>query len=410
MATPTKGRLNARVDAPDLPRGAGAKAADVSPVRTQIQCLPQLASQTRPRCASIPRMSPAPEHAVRPADAPDKTLVAHEALAAILESLGTAPNFRESIRESIFALHLWTQARAAAIFRLNPTEESLELIHSVGFSSSAVGAIRYAPVRNSLAGKAIQSCTVITVSEIAAEAGISELVRGELVRQGAKRLLAVPLLLHGRAVGVLNLVWNDEVEVSQHDEQSLMQLGYGLAVAVDHDQRHYESTRDGLTGLFNRREFDFRLHQQVETSRRDGSALILALMDIDDFKHCNDQYGHLAGDLALKALAKDIGQARRRGDLAFRYGGEEFAIVMPECSLSTAGAVAEALRRAFHARQFGDTESKQFRLSVSIGITQYDNIVNEPLISFVERADSAMYRAKSAGKNCVQVVQLGISK
>ena len=159
------------------------------------------------------------------------------------------------------------------------------------------------------------------------------------------------------------------------------------------------ANRDGLTELFNRRFFDERLLEEVKRAERSGAALSLLLLDLDHFKRINDGYGHPVGDAVLIRVADVIRGASRLSDVPGRYGGEEFAIVLPETPLDRAGEVAERLRADVEALDFSGVVDGSLRISVSIGVAEWQpGLVPSALL---RRADVALYDAKSNGRNRV---------
>ncbi|NQU40580.1 MAG: diguanylate cyclase [Lentisphaerae bacterium] len=155
---------------------------------------------------------------------------------------------------------------------------------------------------------------------------------------------------------------------------------------------------DELTGLANRRRMTERLADEVARADRYDRPLALLVMDIDHFKEINDRFGHAAGDQALKALAELLRADVRTTDHAYRYGGEEFVILLPELQFPESMAVAERLRKDVENCRLID--DPQQRITVSIGMAQY--IKGESPTKFLERADKAMYEAKQAGRNRVR--------
>jgi diguanylate cyclase (GGDEF)-like protein len=153
--------------------------------------------------------------------------------------------------------------------------------------------------------------------------------------------------------------------------------------------------RDELTGLFNYRYFREHLPREIERNDRHDNSLSLLMIDIDDFKRYNDTHGHLAGNRALVALAELIEEAIRASDVAVRYGGEEFVVMLPYTSKADSVIVSERIRQRVENHEFS-AES----LTVSLGIAAYPGDSRNP-DDLVQKADSAMYMAKSRGKNQV---------
>ncbi len=160
---------------------------------------------------------------------------------------------------------------------------------------------------------------------------------------------------------------------------------------------------DGLTKLFNSRHFYQQLDQELDRSSRYHHPLSLLLLDIDDFKHFNDTYGHLEGDKVLVGIGTTIKTCLRTIDSAYRYGGEEFTILLPETSGGEATKVAERIRISISKCVFTPEPDTTVSITVSTGVTQY--IANETGTDFVKRADHAMYTSKNSGKNRVSFAE-----
>jgi len=157
--------------------------------------------------------------------------------------------------------------------------------------------------------------------------------------------------------------------------------------------------RDGLTGLFNLRYFYERLESEIERAKRQKHPLSLMLLDIDKFKTYNDSFGHLEGDRVLREVARCISESTREHvDLGFRYGGDEFTVILPEADESGAMLIAQRLRESFASRRFDV-------LTMSIGLMTYEDAYTPR--AFIQLTDAMMYEAKRAGGNKVTVYRAG---
>ncbi len=156
---------------------------------------------------------------------------------------------------------------------------------------------------------------------------------------------------------------------------------------------------DGLTKLHNSRSFYSQLEVEVDRFNRYKRSLALLLMDIDHFKKYNDSYGHLEGDKALVKIAQIIKSCLRKLDSAYRYGGEEFTVILPETSCKEAQNVAQRIKSALKAEKFIPKQEKEAKITISIGVTEY--YPGEQLSEFIQRADKAMYLSKEKGRNKV---------
>ncbi|MBT8356707.1 MAG: diguanylate cyclase [Deltaproteobacteria bacterium] len=156
---------------------------------------------------------------------------------------------------------------------------------------------------------------------------------------------------------------------------------------------------DGLTKLHNSRSFYSQLEVEVDRFNRYKRSLALLLMDIDHFKKYNDSYGHLEGDKALVRIAQIIKSCLRKLDSAYRYGGEEFTVILPETSSEEAYHVAQRINSALTAENFMPEKKNEAKITISIGVTEY--YPGDQLSEFIQRADKAMYLSKDKGRNQV---------
>lgn len=161
---------------------------------------------------------------------------------------------------------------------------------------------------------------------------------------------------------------------------------------------------DSLTGLFNKAQLLQSLETEMERTRRSLQPTSLIMFDADHFKQVNDNFGHLAGDKVLKALARTTMNVTRRLDICCRYGGEEFAIVLPTTPTLTAKLVAERIRQSIEALVVElDDKNQTLQITASLGLASFNNEKNLEVDSFIERADQALYKAKQSGRNRVCV-------
>jgi diguanylate cyclase (GGDEF)-like protein len=159
---------------------------------------------------------------------------------------------------------------------------------------------------------------------------------------------------------------------------------------------------DGLTKLYNSRSFYSQLEMEVDRFNRYKHPLALLLLDLDHFKEYNDTYGHLEGDKVLVRFSQIIKSCLRTNDSAYRYGGEEFTVILPETAGAEARTVAQRIRSALEAERFSPQNAKDVKITISIGVTEYQE--KEELSTFIQRADQAMYLSKQNGRNKVSML------
>ena len=169
------------------------------------------------------------------------------------------------------------------------------------------------------------------------------------------------------------------------------------------------SSRDALTGLANRRSFDLALAREVDRVARSGEPALLLALDIDHFKRVNDTHGHAAGDLVLKAVTGALLETVRPMDLVARVGGEEFAIILPNCPSAFGETVAERLRRRVERMPVAIGPSQQIQVCISIGGAFAPQWVRSTPALWSERADVQLYRAKTSGRNLVCLEPAAVS-
>ncbi|RZL38164.1 MAG: GGDEF domain-containing protein [Rubrivivax sp.] len=159
------------------------------------------------------------------------------------------------------------------------------------------------------------------------------------------------------------------------------------------------SSKDALTALVNRRSFEMALAREVDRVARSGEAALLLMIDIDHFKAVNDTYGHVAGDHVIRAVSNAIAQTVRPMDLVARVGGEEFAIILPNCATHVGLAVAERVRERVSELSIEVGPGQMLNVTVSLGGAFAPQWVRSSPLLWTERADRQLYRAKAEGRN-----------
>ena len=187
---------------------------------------------------------------------------------------------------------------------------------------------------------------------------------------------------------LLSLALADRIRDLQEERQRLQEQEKRLTEL---------SITDALTGLFNKRWFTSKIASEMDHARRMDRPLSLIVLDVDDFKNFNDRYGHHQGDRVLSELGRVISRSVRSTDIACRYGGEEFSIILPGVDMENASMTADRLRRGTHSMQILSDHGKNVTVTVSLGVAQART--GEDADTLFVRADAALYQAKNKGKN-----------
>jgi diguanylate cyclase (GGDEF)-like protein len=241
----------------------------------------------------------------------------------------------------------------------------------------------------------------------------NDVVRAQRYIPGFKETrseLCLPLIALEETFGVLVLESAKPDNFQEEDIHVLRSVAdicaVGIRNAMQLQQAKTMASTDGLTGIYNRRGFETRIIESLGAAERNGLGLALLMIDIDHFKKLNDEFGHLLGDEVLRQVAKVFTQHIRKNDLVCRYGGEEFAILLPEIHTDRASAVAEKLRRVVQEFQFPGVPRP---VTISLGVADFPNHAKNR-DELVRAADAALYGAKMNGRNRIETAEQAVAK
>ncbi|MEM7430973.1 MAG: DUF484 family protein [Pseudomonadota bacterium] len=230
---------------------------------------------------------------------------------------------------------------------------------------------------------------------------------------GIKSIAMIPLTHRERLIGSINLGSDDAERFTRgHASDFLAHLGMIASFSIENVVNRARLLRSGftdvLTGWHNRRYLQVRLQEELARARRDGRNLVCLMIDVDHFKKVNDQWGHAAGDAVLRELAHRIDSQVRASDVAARYGGEEFVVLMPDTDTASGEKLAERVRREIASAPFDLPNGESTTVTISIGIAdvapqQGSNDLKTVGESLIARADVALYKAKSDGRDRVEI-------
>jgi diguanylate cyclase (GGDEF)-like protein len=298
------------------------------------------------------------------------------------------------------------RAEQASLMIFDETSQELSIKCVKGLNEKIVQNLRVKPGQG-IAGFVFETGRPLLVKNVDQDPRFTERQRA---RYKTKSLICVPLRIDQRKIGVINLTDKTGDGFDEDDLKLVESVASHASVALDRTDYYQRSEdlrkisiTDPLTDLYNRRFFQDRINEEIERSRRHGLPVSLIMLDIDNFKHYNDTYGHLAGDEALRLIAATIKNSVRNIDRVARYGGEEFAVILPMTEISAARDIAERIRSGVAGRYFPDDALRAaVKLTASLGIASFPQHADN-LLDLVGSADKALYMAKVSGKNRVAV-------
>lgn len=217
--------------------------------------------------------------------------------------------------------------------------------------------------------------------------------------------LSVPLVSNERVLAVLNFYDKLEGEFTESDQRAILSLADQAGVAIENVLLHQEAERmaimDGKTGIWNHRWFQIQFAREIDRAQRFGRPFSLIVLDIDDFRHFNNTYGHQVGDFVLIELARRIKSSIRDVDMFARYGGEEFELLLSETDAPGGLSAAEKLRQVIAGTPFeGEMTPGPLTVTISAGVATYPSAGTD-FVSIFKAADLALLEAKAQGKNRV---------
>ena len=255
----------------------------------------------------------------------------------------------------------------------------------------------------SLAGRTCTEGTILLIEDVTQMGASSLFFEGDGGwKEGSVGI--VPLKLEERVIGAIVVAAKQPGVITRDETRNVTLLGAlagtSLEIVWEMEEVNRRARTDALTGLANRRAFDEQLGYQLLQADRFNNPVSLIVADVDHFKKVNDTWGHEAGDVVLKSIARSLTAGVRAVDQCARYGGEEFAIVLPQTALGGAVELADRLRKAVEGEPI-TANGQQINVTISCGVACYPDggLTKEGLFA---AADRALYEAKSSGRNCVR--------
>ena len=324
-----------------------------------------------------------------------------EAINRIATTVSRSLNLDTILRDSLEKVLEVLQLKVGAVFLMDENKSELDLMVHQGLPEDVVEEMQVTALGRDCPGMVALKGEPILVADFQ----ISKTPESPFNRYPEfKSLAGIPLESKGKVRGVLCLLSHRPERFSQQDLKLLVTIGSEIGVAIEnawlyekswaHSKKMEElSMTDSLTGLYNRRHFYRRLKEEMARAKRQKHPVSLLVVDLDNLKEYNDAHGHIRGDEALRGVAQAVTASIRQDvDSGFRYGGDEFAVILPYSDVVEGSEVAERIRKTFEDFTLEGT-------SLSIGLAELD--FEEDVDDFVTRADTAMYVAKNSGGNKV---------
>lgn len=315
-------------------------------------------------------------------------------------TLNTFQNLNDLLTSFMEETNNFMGTDAAAIHLWNEETGKLSLKLSIGFSV-APEILRDVCLEEGIVGWVAKNQQVLEIPNL------KESPYRDECGSAFNYLLIIPIISRSRLIGVISYMSSAINNISDKNISSLLSMINSVAINIENVEL-YEKTKtlaryDSLTGLLNHRELHFVLDKELERAKRYDHNLTLVMIDIDYFKNYNDNNGHAEGDLTLETIGKIITDCIRHLDFAFRYGGEEFSILILETEKNAAYKVAERIRRRFEKTNFsGQKKQPNGNLTISLGIATFPSDADNKK-ELINRADQALYQAKNLGRNQTQL-------
>lgn len=320
------------------------------------------------------------------------------------KALASSLDLKEILSIVMVKISELLQPKNWSLLLVNEAETELRFEIAVGAGADKLKDLRL-KVGEGIAGWVAKEKKPVLVPDVSKDSRFSKKA-DDASKFVTKSVVCVPLVNHGRCYGVIELI--NKVEDGNFGDEDLMMLttiadytAIAIENAVFFNKVQELTVTDDLTKLYNSRFMHSRLDHEVERARRFKYDLSMIFIDLDYFKDVNDNYGHLRGSKLLTEIAQLFVRMLRTIDIACRYGGDEFLIIMPSTTKDNARLVAEKLRKALEDAVFLRDEGLNIKLTASFGVASFplDSTDKDDLI---HKADNAMYKVKNSTRNGVQ--------
>lgn len=310
------------------------------------------------------------------------------------EKIGTIRAYDSLVNFIVEKTVVLLESKKCSLMLLDEEAQELFIQGAKGLEEGVIKGCRM-KLGEAVAGVVAQSRMPMLVKNIEYD---ERFKRSSKLYYSSRSFMSVPIILEEKFMGVINAT--DKARPESFNEIDLRILGAiarEVAIALENVRLYKElnflTVTDPLTLIYNYRQFSRSLNYEIKRRKRVAGHLGLIIMDIDDFKPYNDTFGHLEGDDLLKGIGRILKTQLRETDIICRYGGDEFAIILPDITVEGACIAAEKIRQAVENTSF------KMKVTVSLGIAGYESHLNQ--YDFILKADRALYKAKREGKNRV---------
>lgn len=292
-------------------------------------------------------------------------------------------------------------AQACSVMLLDASRERLLAKAAYGLRAERIQSLTFA-MGEGIAGWVAEHGDAVLLPDAAADPRFVKLPDN---RTQIASLICVPLIARGERVGVVTATSDHKNAFQQSDLELVSFIATTIALDIENVRLHRVAVTDPLTGVFNREFLANKMPAEIDLALARGRSISVAMVDVDHFKRINDAHGHGVGDVVLAAIAGRLRNAIRGGDMLVRYGGEEFLVLLPKAGIERASEVAERIRERACDGPIDAGNGILVEITVSVGVAELRTEPLETMHELIARADAALYAAKAAGRNCVQIAE-----
>lgn len=322
------------------------------------------------------------------------------AIAKVTQSLSQQLKLNRVLQTALDSILEVSGQDMGAIWLLNEDSQRLELAIHRGIGEEYARAVSRVPLGAGVTAKAVESGKTIVISDVMGSKKLPDSYKATARLEGLQSVISIPLKSKGETLGAMNVFSRKRTDFPTEDIRLLETISGQIGIAIENAQlleRLSElSETDELTGLYNRRTFYEMLDAEIKNSVKYNRPVSLVMLDLDGFKAFNDKFGHTSGDAALRNFASALQSALRKTDVAFRYGGDEFTIILPGTEAEKAVPIIDRIRKKWLQSPHSQYYNADTPIKFSTGIAQFPDDT-ETIDGMVFLSDTALFIAKRGG-------------